>query len=80
MTAKQGKISHVVVWMTAENKKIDLQAENDDEMVQWIQAIRRCAGGAPGRLVQTNVYHYYELYLLLIWHLFSFSPFALFTT
>ena len=80
VTAKPGKIPHLFVLITAENKKIDLQAENDDEMVQWIQAIRRCAGGAPGRLVQTDVYHYYELYLLLIWHLFSFSPFALFTT
>ena len=51
VTAKPGKIPHVFVLHTAENKKLELQAENDDEMVQWIQAIRRCAGsgGAPGR-------------------------------
>lgn len=26
-----------------------VQAENDDELVKWITALKRCAGGVPGR-------------------------------
>jgi hypothetical protein len=38
-----------MILATADGKRLELQAENEDEMVQWIQAIKRCAAGAPGR-------------------------------
>jgi len=40
-----GTIPHKFVINTAEGNKFYLQAENEDEMIKWIWALRRCANG-----------------------------------
>lgn len=47
--AKPGDMPHKFIITSSTNQKIELQAENEDEMVKWITAIRRCANGAAGR-------------------------------
>jgi hypothetical protein len=49
VVAKPGNMPHKFIITTSSNQKVELQAENEDEMVKWITAIRRCANGAGGR-------------------------------
>jgi hypothetical protein len=54
VACKPGPAPHVIILVTTDGKRLEFQAENEDEMVQWIQAIKRCAAGAPGRPKQVN--------------------------
>lgn len=54
VACKPGHVPHVIILVPSNGKRLELQAENEDEMVQWIQAIKRCAAGAPGRPKQIN--------------------------
>lgn len=49
VATKLGDMPHKFIVTTTGNQKVELQAENEDEMVKWITSIRRCANGAGGR-------------------------------
>lgn len=47
--AKPGEMPHKFIIATSGGSRIELQAENEDEMVKWISALRRCAFGSIGK-------------------------------
>ena len=49
IVAKPGDMPHKFIITTKNNQKVELQAENEDEMVKWITALRRCSNGLAGR-------------------------------
>ena len=49
IAAKPGDMPHKFIITTKNNQKVELQAENEDEMVKWIAALRRCSNGIAGR-------------------------------
>ena len=45
IAAKPGRTPHKFYIVTSNGKKHEFQAENDDELVKWISALKRCASG-----------------------------------